>query len=81
MDADDFEDMLFGAPDSQTFPDDFLIDDSDDEMLFPETEDEPMLLGLPDSTILTSTRTNTNTDGTSCGQDQVQRHPAVRDRY
>jgi hypothetical protein len=93
MDDDDSEDMLFEASDSQTFSDNFLIEDSDDEILFPATDDEPMLWGLPDMPPLTPARTDTtpesqtNTDGTSYGHQTLPERLAdnvsqpVHDRY
>ena len=42
MDADDFEDMLFGSAVSQDALQDFPSDASDDELLFAPIEDKPL---------------------------------------
>jgi hypothetical protein len=53
MDASDFEDMLFGITDTQDFAEDALLDDSDEDILFPDIEDEPNLWHLPNDQLLT----------------------------
>ena len=93
MDVDDFEDMLFGAPCSQDLPAQNLIEDSDDDILFPLIEDEPILWDLPNSQLPTPPTTKLETVGhvatdiTEYSREQAQHRPTdharrpVHDRY
>jgi hypothetical protein len=93
MDASDFEDMLFGIADTQDLPDNILLEDSDEDILFPDIEDEPILWDLPNDQLLTPSTSSPGpgevdiVDSTKHHHMQIQQQPTnhirkpVRDRY
>jgi hypothetical protein len=93
MDKSDFQDMLFGIAGTQDVPDEALFEDSDEDILFPDGEDEPILWDLPNDQLLTPPTSSpqpeelTNTDtrrynhiGSRQQHTDYNRRP-VRDRY
>jgi hypothetical protein len=93
MDASDFSDMLFSIADTQDVPDEALLEDSDEDILFPDVEDEPILWDLPNDQLPTPRASSpesgglTNTDTKRHNRiDSQQKHTdynrrPVRDRY
>jgi hypothetical protein len=92
MDASDFEDMLFGIADTQDVQEDALLEDSDEDILFLDIEDEPILWDLPNDQLPTPPTSSpepgelTNTDNRryDCVDSQQQQteysRKPVRDR-
>ena len=93
MDASDFEDMLFGIADTQDLSNDTLRDESDEDILFPDIEDEPILWDLPNDQLLTPPASSPGqgkvdiVDSPRHHHNQISQQPvdrigkAVRDRY
>jgi hypothetical protein len=93
MDASDFEDMLFGIADTQDVLDEALLEYSDEDILFPDVEDEPILWDLPNDQLPTPPTSSphseelTNNDIRRYNHiDSRQQHTdynrrPVRDRY
>jgi hypothetical protein len=92
MDMNDFEDMLFGIADSQTVSNDAFPEDSDEDILFPNIEDEPLLWDLssdqlltpltssPESTEFANTESNRHDSAQPQQQQTEHMQKPVRDR-
>ena len=90
MDASDLEDLLFSTQDVSY---DAFAEDSDEDILFPDIEDEPLLWDMPNDLFLTPPASNSelgetaNTDYHRQDSAQPQQeqgdasHKPVRDRY